>query len=176
VKRRTRAPAPLAPSLAALLLTGNLAAAAEPPEEDVYRYADAGTSEVNVLLGASSRSVVFGGGFRHFVLDQVAPGLEAVFTRADGVSQAFVFPSLRVVPLRLASFALVVTARAGRVFLSDHIDGWAYGGDAGVLIFFSRHVGLEIGYEVLKLAPASFCRDLTDCLLRRPVVGVRIGF
>ena len=82
-----------------------------------------------------------------------------------------------MVPLRVASVALVRDARAaGRVFLSSHVDGWAYGGDAGVLIFFSRHAGLELGYEVLKLAPGSFCGDLSTCLLQRPVLGVRLAF
>jgi hypothetical protein len=106
----------------------------------------------------------------------VAPGLEASVTRADGFTQGFAFPSVRVVPFQVSSVALVLTARAGRVFLSDHIDGWAYGGDAGVLIFFSQHAELELGYEVLRLAPGSFCNDLSSCLLQRPVLGLRIVF
>jgi hypothetical protein len=81
-----------------------------------------------------------------------------------------------VVPLRTATLALVVTGAAGRVFLSDHADGWAVGGDAGILLFFSRHVGLELGYRVLKLLPGSFCADLSDCVLHQPVLGLRITF
>jgi len=149
---------------------------AQPDDSDDFRYGNAGTSEVSLLLGFSSDALAVGGGFRYFVVDGVAPGLETAFTRADGFTQGFAFPSVRVVPLRLDSFALVVTARAGRVFLSQHRDGWAYGGDAGVLIFLSRHVGLELGYELLKLGPTAFCADLSSCLLRRPVFGVRIAF
>jgi hypothetical protein len=163
----------------ALALALTLAAAparGQSAEGDEFRYGNAGTSEVSLLLGFSSGAIAFGGGFRYFVVEGVAPGVEAAFTRADGFSQGFTFPSIRVVPLRLSSFALVATARAGRVFFSGHRDGWAYGGDAGVLIFFSRHVGLELGYELLQLAPSAFCADLSSCLLRRPVVGVRIAF
>jgi hypothetical protein len=145
-------------------------------EDRGFRYGDAGTSEVSLLLGFSSGTVAFGGGFRHFVFDGVAPGVEAAVTRADGLTQGFTFPSVRFVPLRTESVALVLTARAGRVFLSSHVDGWAYGGDAGVLIFFSRHVAFELGYEVLRLAPGTFCADLTTCTIQRPVVGVRIVF
>jgi hypothetical protein len=158
------------------LLLGQDLARAEPVPDDGFRYGNAGTSEVSVLLGFSSGAVAFGGGFRHFVWEGVAPGLEASVTREDGFTQGFTFPSLRVVPFRVAAVALVLTARAGRVFLSNHIDGWAYGGDAGVLIFFSRHAGLELGYEVLKLAPGTFCADLSTCLVQRPVLGVRIVF
>jgi hypothetical protein len=120
--------------------------------------------------------VAFGGGFRHFVIDAVAPGLEAAVYRVDGQTQGFTFGTLRVVPLRFERFALVLTGRAGRVFLSDHVDGWAYGGDAGVIMFFNPHIGLELGYEILQLAPASFCEDQSTCVLKRPVISVRITF
>jgi hypothetical protein len=151
-----------------------------PPEasepEAPRRYGDAGTAEVNVLLGLSSAGLAFGGGFRYFVVDAIAPGVEAAVYRVDDVSYGYTFGSLRVVPLRFEKFALVLTGRAGRVFLSDHVDGWAYGGDAGVVFLLGRHVGLELGWEVLRLAPASFCADLDDCTLQRPVLGVRIVF
>jgi hypothetical protein len=151
-------------------------ASAQPVEGEGVRYGDAGTSEVSLLLGFASGRVAMGGGFRYFVLDRVAPGVEASFTRSDGFNQGLTLGSLRIVPLRLASVALVVTARAGRIYLSSHGDGWAYGGDVGVLIFFSRNAGFELGYELLKLAPDSFCRDLSECLLQRPVVGIRLLF
>jgi hypothetical protein len=144
--------------------------------ESPRRYGDAGTSEVNILLGLSSAGVALGGGFRYFVVDALAPGLEGAVYRVDGVTYGYSFGSLRVVPLRFEKFALVLTGRAGRVFLSEHSDGWAYGGDAGVVFLLGKHVGLELGWEVLKLAPASFCADLSDCIVQRPVVGVRIVF
>jgi hypothetical protein len=151
-----------------------------PPEasepEAPRRYGDAGTSEVNVLLGLSSAGVAFGGGFRHFVVDALAPGVEGAVYRVGGVTYGYTFGSLRVVPLRFEKFALVLTGRAGRVYLSEHSDGWAYGGDAGVVFLLGKHVGLELGWEVLRLAPASFCADLDDCVLQRPVIGVRIVF
>ncbi len=164
----------LALGLALLLLSRT--AAAQVVEGEELRYGRAGSSEVSVLLGFSSGVMALGGGFRHFVVDGLAPGLEASITRADGFTQGFTFPSLRIVPFRVSSVALVLTARAGRVFLSNHVDGWAYGGDAGVLIFASRNVGLELGYEVLRLAPGSFCGDLSSCLLQRPVIGIRLVF
>jgi hypothetical protein len=155
-------------------------APAPPPEaaepEPPPRYGDAGTSEINVLLGLSSAGIAFGGGFRHFVVDGVAPGVEGAVYRVDGVTYGYTFGSVRVVPLRFEKFALVLTGRAGRVYLSDHSDGWAYGGDAGVVFLLGKHVGLELGWEVLRLAPASFCADLEDCVVQRPVLGVRIVF
>jgi hypothetical protein len=165
------------PVLLASLLLAPTASAQDGDDDDApRRYGDAGTSEASLLLGVSSEGMAFGGGFRHFFVDAIAPGLEAAVYREDGVTQAFTFGSLRVVPLRFEQFALVLTGRAGRVFLSEHSDGWAYGGDAGVIMFFSRHVGLELGYEILKLAPDSFCADLTTCTLQRPVLSVRITF
>jgi len=50
------------------------------------------------------------------------------------------------------------------------------GGDLGLLYFPSPHVGLEIGYEILQLLPDSFCEDLNSCVIRRPVLGLRIIF
>lgn len=169
----------IAVTAAALVLGATLAGAAraQPIEEEPAprRYGDRGTSEVSILLGISNNGAAVGAGFRHYVINGVAPGLEASVTRADGLTQGFTFATLRVAPLRFDSFALVVTGRAGRVFLSDHIDGWAYGGDAGVIMFLSPNVGLELGYEVLRL-DSTFCADLTTCTLQRPVVGIRITF
>jgi hypothetical protein len=164
--------------LLASLLLGPMASAQEVEEDEgaPRRYGDAGTSEASVLLGVSSEGMAFGGGFRHFFIDAIAPGLEAAVYRENGVTQGFTFGSLRVVPLRFEQFALVLTGRAGRVFLSEHGDGWAYGGDAGIIMFFSRHVGLELGYEILRLAPDSFCADLTTCTLQRPVLSLRFTF
>jgi hypothetical protein len=161
--------------LAAVVAAASPAARAQ-EEDGGSRYGDAGTSEVSLLLGVSSGGFALGAGFRHFVVDAVAPGVETSFYRAHGTSQGFTFASVRVVPLRLSSVAFVLTGRGGRVYLSDHADGWAVGGDAGVLAFLSAHVGLEVGYEVLKLLPASFCSDLTSCVLHQPVFGLRVTF
>jgi hypothetical protein len=165
-----------AAGLAATLLALGAAAPAVADDDLERRYGDAGSAEVSVLLGLSSNGWAAGGGFRYFVVDMLAPGLEASVERDHGFTQGFTFASLRVVPLRFASAALVLTARAGRVFLSDHADGWAAGGDAGVLFMVSPQVGLELGYEVLRLLPESFCADFTSCVLQRPVLGVRVTF
>ena len=86
--------------------------------------------------------------------------------------------ALRVVPVRSGSAALVLTGRAGRVMLGDHEDGWAAGGGGGVIVFLGArgNVGLEIGYEALRLLPARFCEDLRACVLHGPVLGLRISF
>jgi hypothetical protein len=161
--------------VAALVLAAAGRASAQEDAPD-GRYGDGGTSEISLLLGISSNGWAAGGGFRYFVVDALAPGVEASVERSHGLTQGFTFASLRVVPLRFASFALVLTGRGGRVFLSDHADGWAVGGDVGVLFMTSPHVGFELGYEVLKLLPESFCADFASCVLQRPVLGVRITF
>jgi hypothetical protein len=171
-------PARAAAVTAALLGLGRAAPAAAQPSDAALarRYGDAGSAEVSLLLGFSSEGWAAGGGFRYFVVDMLAPGVEASVERDHGLTQGFTFASLRLVPLRFASAALVLTGRAGRVFLSDHADGWAAGGDLGVLLMLSPQVGLEIGYEVLRLLPDSFCADFVSCVLQRPVLGVRITF
>ena len=72
--------------------------------------------------------------------------------------------------------ALALTGRAGRVFIGDHEDGWGVGGAASVLFMFSPTVGLELGYEFLRLVPDTFCSDLGGCVIRGPIVAVRFGF
>jgi hypothetical protein len=78
--------------------------------------------------------------------------------------------------LRGARAALVLTARGGRVFLSNHDDGWGAGGAAGVIIPLGGLAGVELGYEALRLLPSSFCSDLNTCWLQGPVIGLRLGF
>lgn len=156
-----------------------LAAAAPVRAQEVDpgpRYGDAGTSEISLGIGISSDGFGAGLGYRYFVLDAVAPGAEVQIDRVGGMTQGMALASLRVVPLRLGTLSLVLTGRAGRVFLSDHVDGWGYGGEIGVLVGLSPHAWLELGYQVLKLAPASFCADLSDCLLQEPVIGLRLVF
>lgn len=145
------------------------------------RYGDAGSSELAVGLGYSSDSgLLAAGGFRYFVWDGVAPGVEATFIGGGALFSkvGLVLGALRLVPLRSRSLAVVLTGRAGRVFLADHQDGWAAGGGGGVIIFFgdAGNVGLEIGYEALRLLPSSFCADLRSCVLHGPVFGLRISF
>lgn len=146
-----------------------------PPEPP--RYGDRGTSEIAVGLGYSSRTGFLGaGGFRYFVVDRVAPGLEATYVSGGSIGPAvgMLMGALRLVPVRTDSMALVLTGRAGRVWLADHEDGWGAGGGAGLLVMFSPGAWLEIGYEALQLLPQSFCADLSSCVLHGPVIGVRL--
>jgi hypothetical protein len=146
-----------------------------PPEPRPYGYA--GMSELSLALGYSSESGLLGGaGYRRFVVDALAPGFEASVQTGDGTTLGLVLGSLRLVPVRTRQVAFVLTGRAGRVLLSHHDDGWGTGGGAGVIVFLSPNVGLELGYDILWLSPSSFCADLSTCTIQGPVIGLRLAF
>jgi hypothetical protein len=150
-----------------------------PPLLRRRRYGDQGMPEIGIGLGYSQAiGVVGAGAFRYFVIDGVAPGIEATYVSGGTVARqsGLLMAALRLVPVRTGSFALLLTGRGGRVLLGDHADGWGAGGAAGVLILFAPTAGIEIGYEVLRLYPASFCADLASCYIQGPVVGFRFGF
>ena len=133
--------------------------------------------ELALALGYTQQSgFVGGGGFRRFVADGVGPGLEASIQKSGDLTASLVLASLKLVPFRSDSAALVITGRGGRVLLSDHQDGWGAGVGAGVILFFSPGVGLELGYSVLWLLPARFCADLTSCKIQGPELGLRVMF
>jgi hypothetical protein len=134
-------------------------------------------TELSLALGYSSVSgFLGGGGFRRFVLDGLAPGIEASVQTGNGTTIGLLLGTLRLAPVRTHQLAVVVTGRAGRVLLSHHDDGWGAGGGAGIIWFVSPHAGIEIGYDVLWLLPQSFCADLSTCTLQGPVVGLRFAF
>jgi hypothetical protein len=148
-----------------------------PPFREPRLYGDQGTPELAVGLGySSSTGFLAAGGFRYFVLDAVAPGIEGTYVSggAGGAAYGLALASLRFVPLRTPTFALELTARGGRVFLSDHADGWGLGGELGVIVMLGAGAGLEVGYEALRLLPARFCADLSACVLQGPVLGLRL--
>ncbi|MES1157487.1 MAG: hypothetical protein ABUL67_00180 [Haliangium ochraceum] len=150
-----------------------------PPPPPPRRYGDRGTSEVALGLGYSSYSgFAAAGAFRYFVLPGVAPGLEASYvsggSRFPGVGM--VMGALRLAPVRAANVAVVLTGRAGRVMFADHVDGWGAGGGGGVIIFLGTGVGIELGYEALRLLPASFCATFVSCVIHGPVFGLRLAF
>lgn len=150
-----------------------------PVEARPRRYGDRGTPEIAVGLGYSSLSgFLAAGGFRYFILDGIAPGVEGTYVSGGtgGTAYGLALLSLRLVPFRTTSFALVLTGRGGRVFIGDHEDGWGVGGAGGVILLLSSNVGLEIGYEFLRLLPATFCADLARCTLQGPVLGFRLTF
>jgi hypothetical protein len=147
-----------------------------PPAPAALRYGDAGTSDLSVGLGYGGGGLVVGGGYRHFVLTGVGAGIEGSAALGGSPKTGLLIASLRFVPIRTASFAITVTPKGGRVVLSDHDDGWAVGGDAAVIVMIAPGAGLEIGYEALWLLPAGFCADLTSCVLRGPVFGLRLMF
>jgi hypothetical protein len=149
-----------------------------PPEPvEPRRYGDRGTTELALGLGYSSSAGILGaGGFRYFVLDGFAPGVEGTYVSggSGGRSYGLALAVLRLVPVRTSSVALVLTARGGRVFLGDHDDGWGVGGAAGVIFMMGAGAGLEVGYEFLRLLPSSVCADLDTCVLQGPVLGLRL--
>lgn len=155
---------------------------APPPyyeEPLVRRYGDRGTSEIGIGLGYSSTAGFLGAGsFRYFVVDGLAPGVEATYVAGgSGVgSYGLALASLRFVPLRTQAVALTLTGRGGRVFLSDHGDGWGAGAGASGIVALGGGAGLEVGYQFLRLLPGSFCADLSTCVLHGPVLGIRFTF
>lgn len=153
---------------------------APPPPLPVYVprvYGDAGTSEILFAGGLSSTGWwSLGAGYRYFVVPGLAPGLELLLQGGGGETLGWILPSVRWVPLRYSQVALALTAEGGRVLVSSHRDGWAAGGAASVLWIASPHVGLELGYQLLRLLPDSFCSDLSTCTVQGPVIGVRVFF
>jgi hypothetical protein len=149
-----------------------------PPHRRPRYYGDRGTADIGVGLGYSRLIGFVGAGtFRYFVIDGVAPGVEATYVSGgtSGAPYGLLLGALRVVPLRTGSFALALTGRAGRVLLGDHADGWGAGGAASVLVLFAPNAGLELGYQALWLYPSSFCADLSSCVIQGPVIGLRFG-
>jgi hypothetical protein len=146
-----------------------------PPRRRLY--GDAGSMELALALGYTQQSgFLGGGGFRRFVSDGVGPGLEASVQKSDGLTAGLLLASLKLVPLRGDSAALVITGRGGRILLSDHDDGWGAGLGGGVILFFSSGIGLELGYSILWLRPARFCADLPSCTIEGPELGLRVMF
>jgi hypothetical protein len=148
-----------------------------PPLPEPPPYGHAGMSEFSVALGYSSASgFLGGGGFRYFVVDSVAPGVEASVQTGAGTTVGQLLGTIRFVIVRTHQVAFVATGRAGRVLLSQHDDGWGAGGGAGVIWFASPHAGIELGYDILWLLPHSFCADLSSCSIQGPEIGLRFGF
>jgi hypothetical protein len=150
-----------------------------PPPRRPRRYGDQGMPEIGIGAGYSSLvGFVAAGAFRYFVVNAVAPGVEGTYVSggSTGTEYGLLLASLRLVPVRTGSFALLLTGRGGRVLLGNHDDGWGIGGAIGVLILFAPMAGLELGYEALRLYPSSVCADLSTCVLQGPVIGVRFGF
>lgn len=168
--------------LAALVLLA-LPSAAMAAEEEAAprRYGDRGTTHLGIALGLGSSGRGFaytaGAEFGYFVLDGVAPGLDAHVTGGTGLlTTGLALATLRLVPIRTGGFSLFLVGRAGRVMIADHDDGYGVGGGAGLLLFGSSRVGLKIAYDLLRLTPASFCSDLAaGCTLHGLAVGVVAG-
>jgi hypothetical protein len=143
----------------------------------VPRYGDRETPELAAGLGYSASGFLAAAGFRYFVVDGVAPGVEATYVHGSAgvLSYGLVLGTLRVVPVRTRTFALALTGRAGRMLISAHPDGWAAGGGASILFAVGGGAAIELGWEVLRLLPASFCADLSSCIIQGPVFGIRFG-
>jgi hypothetical protein len=165
-----------------LLLALQAPLAPAPVETAPPRYGDLGSSHLGLIIGLGGGS----GGFRwaggvdygYFVIDGVAPGVDAqVSGGTDLLTTGMLLGTLRLVPLRNSAFSLFLVGRAGRVLLSDHDDGWAAGGGAGLILFTSGRFGIQLAYDVLKLLPASFCDDLVGgCVVQGFQIGLVAGF
>jgi hypothetical protein len=140
------------------------------------RYGDRGTSDLSLGVGYAQGEFLAAAGYRRYVLAGVGPGVEARVETGGGTTLGFLLASARVVPVRTGSFALALTARGGRVLVSGHDDGWGVGGDVGLIIGAGSGVAFEVGYEALRLEPASFCADFSSCWIQGPVLGLRILF
>jgi hypothetical protein len=151
----------------------------EPLRARYGRYGDRGSTEIALGVGYSSLTgFLAAAGWRTFVVDGIAPGVEATYVSggAGGTELGLLMAALRLVPVRTSRVALVLTGRAGRVLLAQHDDGWGAGGGVGVILFLFQGGGVELGYEALKLLRARFCADLSSCVISGPVVGLRLTF
>ncbi|HEX4511530.1 MAG TPA: hypothetical protein VH328_15690, partial [Burkholderiaceae bacterium] len=135
-----------------------------PPARTAYRplplYGDKGMPELSLGAGYSSdEGFLAVAGFRYFVWNGIAPGIEGTYVTGGAGQAAYgmALATLRLVPLSTSRVALAVTGRAGRVFVVHGDDGWAAGGEVGIILMIGAGAGLEIGYEALRLLPASFC-------------------
>jgi hypothetical protein len=151
-----------------------------PPPPPPRRYADQGTSHLGVALGLGTGSGGFawlaGGEYGYFVVGGLAPGVDAQVSGGTGrPTVGLTLGTLRLLPFRSDVVSLVLIGRGGRVYLSDHPDGWGVGGGAGLIFFSGARVGFQIGYDVLRLTPSSFCADLSSCTLQGLSLGLVLG-
>jgi len=154
---------------------------AAPVEEPPKRYGDQGTSHFGLMLGlgGGGSGFAWAGGFEYgyFVLDGIAPGVDAEASGGTNLpTVGLTLGTLRVVPLRLDSVSLFLIGRGGRVFISGHEDGWGVGGGGGLIYFTSAHVGIQLTYDYLRLVPSSFCAGLSRCAIQGFGIGLAIGF
>lgn len=140
-------------------------------------YGTQGTSEISASVGFSfDGDVGVGVGYRRFVLERLAPGLEAAYFHQNGFDQGWLMASLKGVLVQRPPFVLSLIGRGGRLFLSDHDDGWAVGGGPSLQVPIGRNFAIEVGYEIYGLFPGGFCDDFSDCILQRPYVGILLQF
>jgi hypothetical protein len=174
----------MTPTLALLLALQGSPAPPPPeaPEAPPKRYGDQGTSHFGLALGlgGGSGGFVWGAGlnYGYFVIDGVAPGLDAdVSGGTKLLTTGLLLGTVRVVPLRTESVSIFLIGRGGRVFLSSHPDGWGVGGGGGIIFFTGAHVGFQLAYDVLRLTPSTFCGDLSGGCTRHGFgVGLVLGF
>src|SRR4051812_36598478 len=161
-------------------LAGEPSTPAEAPAP--ARYGDRGTSHFGLGLGLGLGSGKFqaAGGFDYgyFVLDGVAPGIEAQVSGGTGLlTTGLLLGNLRLVPLRTSALSAFIIGRGGRVLIAHHQDGWGVGGGAGVIFFTGGRVGIQITYDVLRLLPAGVCADLSGgCTMQGLSLGLVMGF
>jgi hypothetical protein len=157
-----------------------------PPPGDLPRhpgppagYAADGTSN---LAAAIAPNWADGGpwgtsvGYRRFVADGVGPGVAASYYSFGALEQVWLGASLRLVPLRAGRVGVAVTPEAARVFVWGYSDGWALGGNAALILTFTRRFSAEAGAEVFFFPPASFGHAFTPHgRLVRPLLALDVA-
>jgi hypothetical protein len=130
-------------------------------------------TELTGSFGLSTTSGYGGNvGIRSFLLPRVAPGLAAGYFHVAGWNEAWLLGTVRIVPVSWSRVAFAVTPFGGRVFLSNHDDGWAFGGNVSAVFAATATIGFEAGFEAVTLWPNPFCKDLESCHIYRPIVGL----
>jgi hypothetical protein len=173
---------PISALAASILATLAPLAQAGFPAPAVPSYGEQGSSHLGLHFGLGFGDggvrLAGGGEYGYFVVDGVAPGVEvSVSGGARVLTTAYALANVRLVPFRTAGTLLYVVPRGGRVFLSDHVDLWGVGGSAGLLQFLGGPVGIDVGYDYLRLLPDGDCADLVNgCAIQGLRAGLVVRF
>jgi hypothetical protein len=144
-------------------------------------YGRRGSTHLGLSLGIGSGTggMRYAGGAElgYFLVDRVAPGVDARISGGSGVlTTGMLTGTLRLVPVRTRDFAFFLIGRAGRLLIASHNDVWGAGGGGGVIVATGGNLGLLISYEILGLWPSRSCSDLASgCRLDAFGLGLVMG-
>jgi hypothetical protein len=119
---------------------------------------------LGLALGFSSgegTAFGLGAGFGYFVLPGLEPGVELEVTfGSDRPTVTSLLPYLRWIVWRSYSLSPYIKAQGGRWFIGgDQDDLSAVGGGGGVVLFLTRHTGLQLEGMVFRLFPEEVCGE-----------------